>query len=238
MGHPGADPGQAPLRSRGLRVAGAREVHVGHTPVPARSVHHHVREQALDGAPVRGLLHRRRIQRLLQAQPGRRPEGLVGRVRPGHPPRLRLRPPSRGGRRRQGRRGDRLDPGHEDPVRRHPAGPDVGVHDHERRGAADPGVLHRDRRGTGRLDGQAHGHHPERHSQGVHGSQHVHLSSRRIDALHCGHLRVHLEVHAQVQLHFDFRLPHAGSRRHRRHRNGLHAGRRSGIRPYRHEGRN
>ena len=39
-------------------------------------------------------------------------------------------------RRRHGRGGDRLDLRHPDAVRRHPAGPDVGVDDDERRGAA------------------------------------------------------------------------------------------------------
>ena len=36
-------------------------------------------------------------------------------------------------------RGDRFRRGHEDPVRRHPAGEDVGLDDHERGGAAGPG---------------------------------------------------------------------------------------------------
>ncbi len=60
------------------------------------------------------------------------------------------RPSARDRRRRQGRRGHRLRRGHEDPVRRHPARQDVGVDDHERRRAADPGRLHRRRRGAGR----------------------------------------------------------------------------------------
>ena len=61
-----------------------------------------------------------------------RPEGSLGRVRPGDPPRLRLGSPARRGRRRQGRRRDRLGRGHEDPVRRDPARRDVGLDDHER----------------------------------------------------------------------------------------------------------
>jgi methylmalonyl-CoA mutase len=35
-------------------------------------------------------------------------------------------------------------------------------------------------------------HDPERHPQGVHGPQHLHLSARALDADHLGHLRVHL----------------------------------------------
>ena len=42
---------------------------------------------------------------------------------------------------------------------------------------------------------------------------------------------------AEVQLHFDQRLPHAGSRRHRRSRAGLHAGRRPRIPPHGHSRR-
>ena len=57
----------------------------------------------------------------------------------------------RGRRCRQGRRGDRFAAGHEHPVRRHPARSDVGVDDHERRGVAGAGVLHRRRRGAGRF---------------------------------------------------------------------------------------
>ena len=46
--------------------------------------------------PVRGFFHRRGVERLLPPQPRGRPEGPVDRLRPGHPPRLRLRPPARG----------------------------------------------------------------------------------------------------------------------------------------------
>ena len=53
-------------------------------------------------------------------------------------------------RRRHGRRRHRLDLRHEDPLRRHPARQDVGVDDHERRGAAGAGAVHRGRRGAGR----------------------------------------------------------------------------------------
>ena len=54
------------------------------------------------------------------------------------------------GRRRQGRRGHRFGRGHEDSLRPDPAGADVRLHDHERRGAAHHGVLHRGRRRAGR----------------------------------------------------------------------------------------
>ena len=97
----------------------------GHRAVPARAVPDDVRQPAVDHPPVRRVLHRRGVERLLPPQPRRRAEGPVGRVRPGHAPRLRLRPPARGRRRRHGRRGDRLDLRHAPAVRRHPAGQDV-----------------------------------------------------------------------------------------------------------------
>jgi hypothetical protein len=61
--------------------------------------------------------------------------------------------------------------------------------------------------------GQAERHHPERHPQGVHGPQHLHLPARAVDADHRRHHRVHGAEHAEVQLDLDLRLPHAGSRR-------------------------
>ena len=59
-----------------------------------------------------------------------------------------------------------------------PLDQDVGVDDHERRRAADPGVLHRDRSGAGMHPRSAVRYDPERHPQGVHGAQHLYLSAR------------------------------------------------------------
>ena len=75
-------------------------------------------------------------------------------------------------------RGDRLDLRHAAAVRRHPAGPDERVDDDERRRAAGPGAVHRRGRGTGGAAGAAGRDHPERHPQGVHGPQHLHLPAR------------------------------------------------------------
>jgi methylmalonyl-CoA mutase len=53
------------------------------------------------------------------------------------------------------------------------------VDDHERRGAAGAGRLHRRRRGAGRRrTSKLVGHHPERHPQRVHGPEHLYLSAR------------------------------------------------------------
>ena len=60
--------------------------------------------------------------------------------------------------------------------------------------------------------GAALGDHPERHPQGVHGPQHVHLPARALDAHRRGHHRVHGAAHAEVQLDQHLRLPHAGGR--------------------------
>ena len=61
----------------------------------------------------------------------------------------------------------------------HPARPDVGVDDHERRGAAGPRALYRRRGGAGRATREAHRHDPERHPR-VHGAEHLHLSARAV----------------------------------------------------------
>ena len=96
---------------------------------------------------------------------------------------------------------------------RHPARPDVGVDDHERRGAAGARALHRRRRGAGRAAGEARRHDPERHPQRIHGAQHLHLSARAVAAHHLRHLRLHRGAHAEVQLDLDLRLSHAGGGR-------------------------
>ena len=126
------------------------------------------------------------------------------------------RPPARLRRRRHGRRRDRLDLRHAHAVRRHPARRDERVDDHERRRPAGAGALHRRRRGAGRAAAKARRHDPERHPQGVHGPQHLHLSPGGLDADHRRHLRLHVGQHAEVQLDLDLRLPHAGGRARRR----------------------
>ena len=125
-------------------------------------------------------------------------------------------------------------------LRRHPAGRDVGVDDHERRRAAGARALHRGRRGAGRAARAAHRDHPERHPQGVHGPQHLHLPAAPVDADHLRHLLVHLAGDAEVQLDLHLRLPHPGGGGDQRPGAGLHPGRRRGVpagRPRRRAGR-
>ena len=200
-----------------------------HRPLCPRPLSDHVCRQPLDHPPVCRLLDRRGLQRLLPPQPRRRSEGAVDRLRSGHAPGLRFRPPAGEGRRRHGRGGHRQHLRHADPVRRHSARPDVGVHDHERCRPADPGPLCGRRRGTGRGTGGPDRDHPERHPQGVHGPQHLHLSARTLDADRVGHLRLDRRAHAEIQLHLDQRLPYAGGRGLGRSGAGLHPRRRGRI---------
>ena len=201
----------------------------GHRAVSARPVPDDVRQPAVDDPSVRRVLHRRGVQRLLPAQPRRRAEGPVGRLRPADPPRLRQRPSAGDRRRRHGRRGHRLDLRHAAALRRHPAGPDERVDDDERRGAAGARAVHRGRRGAGRTAREAGRDHPERHPQGVHGPQHLHLSAAALDADHLRHLRLHLAEDAALQLHLHLRLPHPGGRGDGRPGAGLHPRRRRGV---------
>ena len=134
---------------------------------------------------------------------------------------------------RHGRRRDRFDLRHAHAVLRHSARPDERVDDHERRGAADPGAVRRRRRGTGRAAGETLGHHSERHSERVHGAQHLHLSAGALDADHLRHLCLHLAEDAEIQFDLDLRLSHAGSRRDAGPRARLYAGRRRRISPRR-----
>ena len=81
--------------------------------------------------------------------------------------------------------------------------------------------------------GKALGHHSERHSERVHGAQHLHLPARALDADHLGHLRLHLLEDAKVQFDLDLRLSHAGGRRDAGSRARLYARRRRRISPRR-----
>ncbi len=209
----------------------------GHRALSARALPDHVRHPAVDDPAICRLLDGGGFQRLLPAQSRGRAEGPLGRVRSRHPPRLRQRSSARVGRRRHGGRGDRFDLRHAHAVLRHPARPDERVDDHERRGAAGAGALHRRRRGAGRGAGEAVGHHPERHPQRIHGAQHLHLPADAVAAHHLRHLRLHRRAHAEVQLDLDLRLSHAGGGCDAGPRTRLHARRRRRICARRDQGR-
>ena len=205
----------------------------GPAALSARPLPDHVCPAALDDPAICRLLHGRGLERLLPPQSRRRPEGPVGRLRSRHASRLRQRPSARRRRCRHGRRRDRFHPRHAAALRRHPARRDDRVDDDERRGAADHGALHRGGGGTGRCAEGPRRDHPERHPEGVHGPQHLHLSAETLDADRLGHLRLHVEEHAEVQLDLDLRLPHAGGRRDGRPGARLYDRRRDRICPRR-----
>ena len=158
-------------------------------------------------------------------------QGVSRGLRPGHAPRLRQRPPARHRRRRQGRRGDRLGRGHEDPVRRHSARQGERVDDDERRRAAGAGGLRRRGRRAGRGAGPAVAG-PSRTTSSRSSWSATPTSTRRRRA--CGSSADIIEYTAQKMPKFNsishLRLPHAGGRREPGARTGLHAGRRQGVR--------
>ena len=73
-------------------------------------------------------------------------------------------------------------------------------------------------------------HTAERHPEGVHRAEGVHLSARAVDAAGHRHLRVRLALHAALQPHLHLRLPHPRSRLDRAAGAGLHPLRRRRIR--------
>jgi methylmalonyl-CoA mutase N-terminal domain/subunit len=68
-------------------------------------------------------------------------------------------------------------------------------------------------------DWQAVGHHPERHPQGVHRAEGVHLPAAALDAAHHRHLRVLHPRGAEVEHDLGQRLPHPRGRARPRCRN-------------------
>ena len=209
--------GQGSLHGRRPRRHGTPELCRRSGPVPPRPLFDNVRDASVDHPSIRRLLDRRGVQCVLSPQPRCRSERSLRGLRPGDAPRLRRRSSARSGRCRQGRRVDLLGRGYEGAVQRHSARQNVGLDDHERRRAADSGLLHCYGVGAGLHARPAGRYDPKRYSEGVHGAQHLYLSARIFDAHHRRYLRVHLEEHAQVQLHLHFGLPHAGGRRHSRH---------------------
>ena len=85
--------------------------------------------------------------------------------------------------------------------------------------------------------GQARRHPPERHHQGVHRAERVHLSPRTVHAAGRGHHRVRVPPRPALEPRQRQRLPHPGGRRHRRPGAGVHPRRRHGLRGPRHRAR-
>ncbi len=75
-------------------------------------------------------------------------------------------------------------------ARRHPARADEHVDDDQRDGGLAARALRRGRRRAGRAAQQAHGHHPERHHQGIPVARHLRVSARTVAAADQGHDRL------------------------------------------------
>ncbi len=196
----------------------------------ARNSCHRLPRQTLDHASVLRLCLSGRDERALQVPAGawrRRPfRGL----RPAHADGLRQRSSVQRGRGRQMRRRHRFAGGHGDPVQRNRSGKHDGLDDHQLAGFDPVGHVPGGGRKTGRRLEEAFGHHPERHPEGIHRAEGVHLSARAFHAAGDRYLRVRIEVHAPLQHHFHQRLSHPRGRLDGAARAGLHHLRRRGVR--------
>ena len=88
-----------------------------------------------------------------------------------------------------------------------------------------------EKEGSGLAD--AVGHHPERHPQGIHRAEGIHLSAAPLDAPHHRHLRLLRARGAEVEHDLGERLPHPRGGRHRGAGAGVHAARRHRVRAIR-----
>ena len=184
----------------------------------------------MDDPPICRLLDGGGFQRLLPAQPRRRAEGPVGRLRPAHPSRLRFRQSAHRRRRRHGRGRHRFDLRHAHAVRRHPARRDQRVDDHERRRAAGAGALRRGGGGTGRRR-RRRCRGPSRTTSSRSSWSATPTSTRRSASMRIvSDIIAHTSAqHAEVQPDLGLRLSHAGGRGDGRPGARLHACRRAGI---------
>ena len=148
------------------------------------------RSQAVDDAHVRRLRHRRGDERPLQVPAGPGPDRPVDRLRPGDPDGLRHRSARSAGRVRQVRRGGLLAEGYGNPAGRHPARQGLHQHDDQLAGRHHLGHVHRRRREAGRAPRPTARHDPERHPQGIHRPEGIHLPARAVDAAGGGYDRV------------------------------------------------
>ena len=125
-----------------------------------------------------GVRHRGGHEPAIQVSARPRRDRPFDRLRPSDASGPRLGRPHEPGRGRQDRRGHRYDPRRGAAVRRNPTGRGQQLPHHQRPGLRD----HGDVRGCGGFPGcygrQSDRHGPERHPQGVHGSERVHLPAR------------------------------------------------------------
>jgi methylmalonyl-CoA mutase len=118
-------------------------------------------------------------------------------------------------------------------VRRHPAGQDERLDDHERRRAAGAGALHRGGRGAGRRHAQLTGTiQNDMLKEFMVRNTYIYPPEPSMQII-SDIFALHLGGDAAVQLDLDLRLPHAGGRGDGRPRAGLHPRRRHGVPPRR-----
>ena len=164
-----------PAGRRGHRP-GARHRAAGRVPLHARPAREHVPRPAVDDPPGRRLRPGRGHQRPLQVPARARRDRAVDRLRPADAARLRLRPRDLPARDRQDRRRRRHGRRHARAVRRHPARRGLDLADDQRPGGgAARDVPGRRATSAGSPGDAAHRHDAERHPQGVHGPERVHL---------------------------------------------------------------
>ena len=102
---------------------------------------------------------------------------------------------------------------HGDAVRRHRARRHHDVDDDQLAGGDDLRDVSRRRRAAGRDWAKLSGHDPERHPEGVHRAEGIHLPAAAVDAAHHRHLRVLRARGAALEHDFGQRLPHPRSGR-------------------------
>ena len=131
-----------------------------------------------------------------------RRQWALRRLRSAHADGLRLRSSRQRRRSRQVRRGHRLARRHGNPLRRHRPREDHRLHDHQFAGVGPVGHVSGGCRKTGRRLEENLRHASERHPQGIHRAEGIHLSAGAFDAPGGRHLRVRRAIHARSSTPF------------------------------------
>ena len=163
---------------------------------------------AVDDAPVRGLRLGRGDQRAISVPARPRADGAVDGVRHADADGARLGPRAFARRGRQRGGGRRLGRRHARPVRGHPARRGLDVDDDQLACRDAAGLLRLRRRGAGRAAVGSAGHDPDRHPEGVHRAEGVHLPARAEHAARHGHGRVLHARDAALASDLDLGVPH------------------------------
>ena len=207
-------PHRPPLRPHRCRRPRLRARHqpARLLPVHPRRPQDRLPRQVLDHPHVQRLRLRRGDEPALPRPPRRREQRALHRLRHAHAHGLRPRRALGRGRVRLLRSRRRLPRRHGHPSRWPAPRQHHDVHDHQQSRACHLGPLHRRCREARRSPRQAGRHPPERHSQGVHRPERVHLPAPRVDAPRHGYGRVRRRGDAPLEPRLRQRLPHPRSR--------------------------